>query len=152
MSESHNRTVVDRMVEVIRTGDFERMRELMHPDVVQEMPQSGERIRGIDNLIATYTMRPEQFEPEARRAEVVGILGDEPHYVMTPTFNLVRVEGDGDALTVIAKSRYPDGSDWFVISILSFRDGKVARQIAYFAPCFPAPEWRAQFAERVATE
>jgi hypothetical protein len=41
----------------------------------------------------------------------------------------------------------PDGSDWHVISIVTLRDGKIARQVAFFAPCYAVPEWRAQWVE-----
>ena len=68
---------------------------------------------------------------------------------MTPTFNLVRIEGTGDTFTVVARSRYPDGSEWYVISLLTLRDGKVAKQLAFFAPCYPPPGWRAQWVEPI---
>jgi ketosteroid isomerase-like protein len=143
-SESGNRALVRRMQEALRAGDYEGLRELTHPDVVQEMPQSGERVVGIDNLIATLANRPGRLEPDSARAQFIG---DEPRYVMTPTFNLVRVEGTGDTFTVYNRTRYPDGSDWYVISLVTLRDGKIAKQVAFFAPCSAAPEWRAPWVE-----
>ena len=108
------------------------------------MPQSGERVRGIDNLIATFANRPGRLMPDQAQAQVIG---EEPRYVMTPTFNLVRVEGTGDTLILFRPTRYPDGSDWYVISVFTLRDGKIAKWVAFFAACYPAPEWRAQWVE-----
>ncbi len=108
------------------------------------MPQSGERVRGIDNLIATLSHLPGRVAPDIKHAQVIG---EEPRYVMTPTFNLVRVEGTGDTLTVFNRTQYPDGSDWYVISIVTLRDGKIAKHVAFFAACYEAPEWRAQWTE-----
>jgi ketosteroid isomerase-like protein len=141
------RAVAERMVAAIRSGEFERLRELVHLDVVQEMPQSGERVRGVDNLIATFTRRPDPTSPGLGTAELTDVVGEEPRYVMTPTFTLVRVEGTGENLAVVARSRYPDGSDWYVISLLTFRDGRIAKNVSFFAPCYEAPEWRAPWVE-----
>jgi ketosteroid isomerase-like protein len=143
-SESSNRALVRRMQEAIGAGDYEKLRALVHPDVVQEMPQSGERVVGVDNLIATLANRPGRPAPDSAPAQLIG---EEPRYVMTPTFNLVRVEGTGDTFTVCNRTRYPDGSDWYVISVVTLRDGKIAKQVAFFAPCYAAPEWRAQWVE-----
>jgi ketosteroid isomerase-like protein len=143
-SESSNRALVRRMQEAIGAADYEKLRELAHPDMVQEMPQSGERVVGVDNIIATLANRPGRPAPDAAHSQFIG---EEPRYVMTPTFNLVRVEGTGDTFTVHNRTRYPDGSDWYVISIVTLRDGKIAKQVAFFAPCYAAPEWRAQWVE-----
>jgi hypothetical protein len=34
------------------------------------------------------------------------------------------------------------------VSVVEFRDGKVARETDYFAQPFQAPQWRAQWVER----
>jgi ketosteroid isomerase-like protein len=143
-NEPRNRALVRHMQEAIAAGDYEMLRELVHPDVVQEMPQSGERVVGVDNLIATLVNRPGRPAPDSAHAQFIG---EEPRYVMTPTFNLVRVEGTGDTFTVYNRTRYPDGSDWYVISVVTLRDGRIAKQVAFFAPCYAAPDWRAQWAE-----
>ena len=66
---------------------------------------------------------------------------------MTPTFNVVRVEGTGDTAVAVGRSRYPDGSLWWVINFITVRDDKIVRDTTYFAPAFPAPEWRAEWVE-----
>jgi ketosteroid isomerase-like protein len=131
-------------MEILAQGDYESLRELMHPDVVHEMPQSGERVRGIDNVIATFTNRPGRLGPDLASARVVE---KEPRYVMTPTFNIVRVEGAEEIFTVYSRTRYPDGSDWYFVALVTVHDGKIAKDVAFFAPCYPAPEWRAPWVE-----
>jgi hypothetical protein len=47
---------------------------------------------------------------------------------------------------------YPDGTDWFCVDLLELHDGKVYRETVYWAPPLTAPEWRAQFVERIGAE
>ena len=42
-----------------------------------------------------------------------------------------------------------DGQPSYVVSIMEFKDDKVARETQYFADAFPAPASRAQWVERM---
>jgi hypothetical protein len=42
-----------------------------------------------------------------------------------------------------------DGRPVHTVSIMEFQAGKVARETLYFADPFEAPEWRAQWVERI---
>ena len=44
-----------------------------------------------------------------------------------------------------------DGKPSYTVSIMEFRDDKVARETQYFADPFVAPAWRAQWVERMDT-
>jgi len=44
---------------------------------------------------------------------------------------------------------YSDGSIYQGVSIMELRDGKIVKETDYFAQPFPAPEWRAQWVERI---
>jgi hypothetical protein len=44
---------------------------------------------------------------------------------------------------------YGDGVDWHAVFILEFRDDKIAKLTAYWAPPFPPAEWRAASVDRV---
>jgi hypothetical protein len=44
---------------------------------------------------------------------------------------------------------YADGSRYLGASIIELRDGKVLRETDYYAQPFQAPEWRAQWVERM---
>jgi hypothetical protein len=140
-----NREIVSRIVEILNSGDFDALAEYLAPDSVQEIPQSGERIRGSSNQIATLRNYPGSGGSIASSAP--RILSEESRYVISPTFSLLRVEGSGDTLTVATKARYPDGSDWYVLLVITFRDGLVSKMVQFFAPTFPAPEWRRPWAE-----
>jgi hypothetical protein len=99
--------------------------ELRHPDYIMEMPQSGERIRGRENM---------------RSMQV--------NYPGPPTIQLRRVVGSGDVWAVEAASDY-DGRIYHAVVIVEFGDGKIVRETRYYADPFEAPEWRAQWVERM---
>ncbi len=82
-------------------------------------------------------------------AKTVRVIGTEDRWVASPSFTLVRIQGEGDAFTVEGKLSYPDGSSTHVVAILELRDGKVLRATHYFADPFDPPEWRAGLVERI---
>ena len=51
-----NREIISRITDILNSGDFEAMEEFLAPDVAEEIPQSGERIRGSRNQIATLRL------------------------------------------------------------------------------------------------
>jgi ketosteroid isomerase-like protein len=106
-------------------GDLDAEHEIYHDDVVVEYPQSGERICGRDNILALRGHHPSK-------------LG----------FTIRRVIGSG----VMWVSEYVisyDGHPVYTVSIMEFRDGKVARETQYFADPFEPPSWRTQWVERM---
>jgi len=140
-----DREVIERLVQILDTGELDKLGDVLQPDFVEEIPQSGERVRGVENyrqIIANYPGGWEQAY--VRQPQVVG---SEPRYVMTPTFNLVKLEGSGDTLTGYALFRYPDGSEWYAIMIATFKDHKIIRSVDFFAPAFDPPPWRSQWVE-----
>ena len=149
-----NRELLERMLRLLMVGDVDGVAELLDPDFTQEIPQSGERVRGIANytqLMKNYP-RPPGEGPTPRpvfAASDPHIVAPEPHYVMTPTFNVVKVEGSGDELVAYARSRYPDGSWWYTIHLVTFRNHKVLRQVSFFAAPFDPPAWRSEWVERM---
>jgi SnoaL-like domain len=80
--------------------------QLRHPDYVMEMPQSGERIRGRDNMRAFQEAYPNP-----------------------PTIQPRRVVGAGDVWVIEARSDY-GGRIYHVAMIVEFRDGKIWRDTA----------------------
>jgi len=144
-----NRRAMYRFFEILRTGSFERLEEVLHEDYVADTPQSGERVRGIENQRAIFRNYPGGLDRGGITADEVHIVGPERRFIMTPTFHVVEVQGSGDTLTVYSKARYPDGSDWYVVTLAAFRDGKIARTTQFFAPSFAPPAWRAQWVERM---
>ena len=100
-------------------------------DLVQEWPQSGERIRGRDNVMAVN----ESYE---------GATGTEPK------MTLRRIVKPGEAWIVEGTIDYGDGTPVSIVSILEAgADGRITRQTDYFANPFDAPEWRRQWVEQM---
>jgi ketosteroid isomerase-like protein len=143
--EGRNRRIISRFLEVLETSDFDSLGDVCTRDVVQEIPQSGERVRGLDNLRAVFANYPGRA-PGRSPIAPLQVLGEQ-QYVMTPTFNLVRVEGAGDSPVAVWKARYPDGSHWWVVVLITMRDDKIAKMVAYFAEVFSPPDWRARWVE-----
>ena len=145
-SASANRAVLEHYREILRDGDYDAMPEVLAPDFVQEMPQSGERIVGIANFVAV--VRGITSTSPTGGLEVAMdpyVAGDEEHFVITPTFNVVKVADAGDEITSYVKAKFPDGSEWYIVSFTSFRDGKIVKGVDFFAPVYEAPAWRAEW-------
>jgi hypothetical protein len=99
--------------------------ELRHEDYVMEMPQSGERIRGRQNMREFQEAYPNPPSIQLRRV-------------------LVR-----DELWVAELVSDYGGQVYDVALIIELRDGKMWRDTRYYAEPFEAPEWRAQWVERM---
>lgn len=139
-----------RIMELLNSGDIAEIEEFLAPDSVEEIPQSGERIRGSRNQIEVMRNYPDRAGSFV--AGPARVVAAEPRYVMTPTFNVLQVEGSGDVLTLYAKARYPDDSEWYLVKIITFRDGKIVKQIDFYAPLFEPPEWRRRWVEHMDDE
>src|ERR671915_506288 len=98
-----------------------------HEDYMMEMPQSGERFRGRENMRSFQEVHP----PPPSSLQVRRVLVKEGLWVVEGVIDY----GDGRVL------------DFVVISEL--RDGKMWRDRWYFAEPFEAPEWRARWVERM---
>ena len=111
--------------ELLTTPDAERAHELRHEDYVMEMPQSGERIRGREKMRAFQEAYPNPPAMRLRRLIVGG--------------NVWVMEGVSDY----------GGEIYHQVAIVELRDGKIWRETRYYAGAFEAPEWRAQWVERM---
>jgi ketosteroid isomerase-like protein len=141
MTAVNHREVLERFAEAMDHHDWAKLDESVHPDVVCEYPQSGERFRGIENFRAQFENYPNFDTATSHLEEVVGGAS----YALTPAYTLVAVEGSGDRGAAIVRARYPDGSTWWAINFYELRDGQIARTRTFFAPDFDAPDWRAPF-------
>jgi hypothetical protein len=105
--------------------------ELASENLVQEWPQSGERIRGIDNIRAVN----EAYEGATGTA---------------PSMTLRRLTRPGSAWVVEGTIDYGDGTPVSLVSILETdAAGKIVRETDYFANPFDAPAWRAAWVEHM---
>ena len=146
MSQPSNREIVEQFVRAIEAKDIDAQCALLADDFVDEMPQSGERIRGREN----YRKIVENYPGGIGTADPAGriLIGSEDRWVVTPSFSALRIEGSGDTYTYVGTLRYSDGGVWQSISIARLRDGKLVRTTTWYAAPFEAPDWRAPFVER----
>jgi hypothetical protein len=135
---------VRRYSEAVAARDHAAAERLRHPDWVCDWPQSGERVTSSADMRAIIERYPGGWRSRERRT-----VGSEDEFVMTPAGTVVRVAGGGDVWTTEWVVIYADGSEWYVITILELRDGRVRHETAYFAPPFEAPDWRRDWVERL---
>ena len=128
MDENEIRNALNRHWAASDANDFEIEHDIYREDAVLEYPQSGERIRGRDNIQASRVA-----QPNSKR------------------FTVRRIVGAGDLWVTEFVLRY-DGVPSYTVSIMEFRGDKVARETQYFADPFEASPARAQYVERMDTQ
>jgi len=125
MDDKTLRLALERHWKASDASDFEAEHEIYREDAVLEYPQSGERIRGRRNI------------QESRRVQ--------PN---TKRFTVRRIVGSGDLWVTEFILSY-DGAPSYTVSIMEFRDHKVARETQYFGDAFEPGPSRAQWVERM---
>jgi hypothetical protein len=148
--DENARGLITRYVQGLHDRDFNAMAACQHPDFVEDYPQSGERIRGSRNFRSILENYPGGLEGDADPS-ADRVIGGDDRWMLSPTFTMIRVSGVGDVHTAIVKLRYPDGSTWYMITLLELRDGLIAKATTFFAPLFEPPEWRKDWVEVVAS-
>jgi hypothetical protein len=144
-TDANLRAVFEAYLKATNARDLVSLETLVHQDFEDVYPQSGERTRGLANLRAIIEHYPGGGYAGHGTDRVVGA---EDRWVMTPAFSLLRVEGSGDTFTGVSRGRYPDGTDWYIVTIGQVREGKVWRAETFFAQTFEAPSWRSEWVER----
>ena len=119
------RAALDRHWAASNANDFETEHLIYHEDAVLDYPQSGERTRGRRNIRNQRASQPS-----------------------TKRFTVRRIIGGGDLWVTELVVTY-DGKPFCTVSIMEFKDDKVARETQYFADPFVAPASRAQWVERM---
>lgn len=124
MGDAKNRLVVERLIAGLNAKDIGVMNEVFTDDSLMVWPQSGEVVRGKANRQAIYGA----FEA-------------------LPTITPHRMVSGGNLVTAEAALDY-GGDVYQVVFIFEFRDGRIARETAYWSKPFAAPEWRSRWVER----
>ncbi len=117
------------LTELFSVLSAEKEYALRHEDYAMEMPQSGERIRGPENMREFQRVFAGNSNPPSIR--VRRVLVREGLWV---------VEGVND---------YGEGGVYNVVLIVELKDGKWWRDTRYYAEPFEAPQWRAPWVERM---
>ncbi len=123
-TELGNRKAVERLIECLNNKDIAVMDELFHEDAVMDWPQSGEKIVGGDNRRAVYGAFP-----------------------TLPTITPRRIVSSGDLVVAEASLDYGTPTIYKAVFIFEFKDGKIAKETAYWSEPFEAPEWRAKWVD-----
>jgi ketosteroid isomerase-like protein len=137
MAELSSREVIDRYVRAMGEGDVEVLPALIGDDIVEDYPQSGERIAGLQNWLAII-----RNWPEDARSHIDRVVGSEDEWVAGPNWSITHLVGTGDQYWGTGHVRYPDGSVWHIVQLIELKHGKIARLTSYFAAPFEAAEWR----------
>ena len=119
------RSALDQHWAASDANDFETEHRIYQEDAVLDYPQSGERTCGRRNI-----RNQRASQPSKKR------------------FTIRRILGGGDLWITEFILTY-DGKPSYTVSIMEFRDEKVARETQYFADPFAAPASRAQWVERM---
>jgi SnoaL-like domain len=104
------------------SGDPDVSHAMYHDDAVLEFPQSGERFVGVENLREWRSNYPANTAVEFRE-----------------------IRGAADLWVAEISISYDGGPGSFGVSILEFRDEKIARESIYVTEAWEAPEWRAKW-------
>ena len=105
--------------------DEVRAGEIYADDAILEYVQSGERIRGKANIVASrqaYPGRP-------------------------PTFEVRRSGGSADLQVVEVTLHYEDDEPHPGVAVMEFVDGRCVHQRMYIAEPWPQPAYRSQWVE-----
>jgi ketosteroid isomerase-like protein len=119
--------VVRSLWERFQARDWDAAAELLAADVVVDWPQTRERMRGRENVIAVNRNYPEGW-----------------------TIRVLRVLQEGDeAVSEVAVDHVEFGT-FHAASFFDVRDGRIARATEYWVdpPSGEPPAWRARWVER----
>jgi hypothetical protein len=109
-------------------NDFDREHRIYREDAILEYPQSGERIRGRQNIQASRAA-----QPNAKRFTVRRIIG-------------------GGSLWISELVLTYDGHPFYVVSVMEVENGEVVRETQYFGEAFEQGPSRAQWVEQMGSE
>ena len=124
MDDQALRAALQRHWDASDANDFEAEHDIYREDAVLHYPQSGERIRGRRNIQESRSVQPNKKR-----------------------FKIQRMTGSGNLWVTEFVLSY-DGKPSYTVSIMEFRDGKVANETQYFADPFEPGPSRAHLVER----
>jgi ketosteroid isomerase-like protein len=125
MNDDDARTALEAHWAASDANDFDTEHRIYRSDAVLEYPQSGERIRGRDNIQASR-----EAQPNAKR------------------FTVRRIVGSGDLWISELVLTY-DGQPYYVVSIAEFEEGEIIWETQYFSDPFAPGPSRAQWVEQM---
>jgi len=126
MCDDDVRAALQRHWTASDANDFEAEHEIYRKDAVLDYPQSGERIRGRQNILASRAA-----QPNSKR------------------FTVRRMVGGGDLWVTELVMTYDD-RPYYTVSIMEFDGPEVVHETQYFSDAFEPGPSRAQWVESMA--
>jgi hypothetical protein len=126
MRDQEIRDALERHWATSQGGGQDAEYEIYTEDVVVDYPQSGERIRGRDNIRSLRSHHPGK----------------------PSSFSVRSILGSGTLWVSEYVITY-QGRPAYTVSIMEFKDGKVFHETQYFADPFEAPAWRSELVELI---
>jgi hypothetical protein len=123
MGDHEIRVALNRHWGASDLGEFEAEHEIYREDAVLDYPQSGERIRGRRNIQESRFLQPNKKR-----------------------FSVRRILGSGDLWITEFVLTY-DGIPSYSVSIMEFREGRVAHETQYFGERFDPSKSRSHLVE-----
>ena len=123
-----NREIAERFIASLEARDWEAWIALLHPDVVYEIPQSRERIRGRDRYLQFNREYPGDWHLRPRV-----VIADEQHAVVWFAWSL-----DGR----------PDEGSADAMAFFEFADGLITRVTDFWPEPYEPPTGREHLTER----
>jgi ketosteroid isomerase-like protein len=120
-----NRELVERFFAASERGDTAALVSMMDDEMVMIWPQSGERFRGRDNVLAA-----------------MGAVEVKPQFAGAP-----RLIGSGGVWVLMVPLRYGEDVLQYV-AILEVAGGRIRNATGYWGAPFPAQDARAAFVDR----
>jgi hypothetical protein len=118
------RAALERHWTASDANDFDIEHDIYHEDAMLYYPQSGERIRGRHNIQMSRLVQPNEKR-----------------------FTVRRIIGNGELWVTEFILTY-DGVPSYAVSVMEFRDGRVANETQYFADRFEPAVSHAHLVER----
>jgi ketosteroid isomerase-like protein len=120
-----NEAVIKRLIACINDRKIEIMDELFLDDAIMDWPQSGEQVIGAENRRGIYQSFP-----------------------ILPTITPRRMISDGNLVVAEASLDYGGPVASKTVFIFEFKDGKIAKETAYWSEPFEAPAWRSKWVKK----
>lgn len=123
-TDAANRALVQQFFAATERGDGDEIGAFLDDESVMAWPQSGERFRGRDNILAA--MASVEVKPQ---------FAGEP-----------RLVGSGPVWALMVPLRYGEGEDVLqYVAVIELVDGRIRRATGYWGAPFPARDARAPF-------
>lgn len=123
----NSKQVIETFWQMMEGNDFYAVAQLLHKEYTLDWPQSGERIRGAENFAKLNTAYP----AEGKWRFVINSIVADGENVVTDVSVTDGVRHDR------------------VITFSTIRDEKIWKQVEFWPEPFEAPNWRAQWVERI---